>query len=199
MLVVLALQGVNNASEEFLSDAWDAWPVSQDWSDARKATNFNKVSHSNLTHIQWKPYVKNSKKRTWLMMTGMTDKSAGELVPIARSWLKAPELKLKSGNVTSRGYDKPQRAYIMSCKEKAQPDMVEFQLKASSESPIVNAAFIIKDWGYSGASITVNDSKIPCGKDFRLGHRDRMDGADLIIWVKYQSQANTDFVIEPVE
>ncbi|MHC4214491.1 MAG: LamG-like jellyroll fold domain-containing protein, partial [Planctomycetota bacterium] len=36
-------------------NTWDAWPVSQDWSDARKATNFNKVSHSNLTHITWKP------------------------------------------------------------------------------------------------------------------------------------------------
>ncbi|MHC4791699.1 MAG: LamG-like jellyroll fold domain-containing protein [Planctomycetota bacterium] len=180
-------------------NTWDAWPVSQDWSDARKATNFNRVSHSNLTHIVWKPYVENSEKRTWLMLTGMTDKKAEELTSIARSWLMAPELDLQSGDVTNESYDMPERAYVMNCKSKNEPSKIEFELKASKESPVVNAAFVINGWGADSASLMLNGKKVEQGKDFRIGHRRGFDTSDLIIWVRIESDENTKFVIEPVK
>jgi hypothetical protein len=133
------------------------------------------------------------------MLTGMTDKKAEELAPIARSWLMAPQLDLKSGDVISEGYDKPERAYILNCKSKNQPSKIEFELKASEESPVVNAAIVINGWGESGASLSLNGEKVEQGKDFRVGHRLRADTSDLIIWVKIESDENTEFVIEPVQ
>jgi hypothetical protein len=184
--------------EEYFN-TWDAWPVSQDWSDARKATNFNKVTHSNLTHIVWKPYVENSEKRTWLMLTGMTDKKAEELTSIARSWLMAPELKLKSGDVTNEGYNKPERAYILNCKSKNRPSKIEFELRASGESPVVNAAFVVNGWGEDDAKLTLNGKKVEQSKDFRIGHRRRIDTSDLIIWVRIESDESIKFEIKPAK
>jgi hypothetical protein len=133
------------------------------------------------------------------MMEGMTNKSALELIPLARSWLMAPELELKSGDVICEGYDKPERAYVMNCKSKNEPSKIEFELKGSKESPVVNAAFVINGWGEDGASLTLNGKKVEQGKNFRAGHRRRIDTSDLIIWVKIESDESTKFVIEPVK
>ena len=168
-------------------NTWDAWPVSQNWSDARKATNFNKVSHSNLTHIRWKPYVETPSKRTWIMLTGMTDKPANELAPIARSWLKPPEPKVTGSGYTSEGYDPPERAYVLACDEAGSPAPLGVTLTASKESPVVNLALVVKDWGEAGASLTLNGKPIPRGKDFRVGHRHKLDTSDLIVWIRIES------------
>jgi len=179
-------------------NTWDAWPVSQDWSDARKATNFNKVSHSNLTHIRWKPYVETPKKRTWLMLTGMTDKKAGELAPLARSWLRAPKLKLSGSDFASEGYDPPQRAYVLTCNKAGQPSPLSLQLEASKNSPVVNPAFVIKNWGGDGVSLKINGKKIERGKDFRFGHRHRFRSSDLVVWVKVESIKPIQISLLPV-
>jgi hypothetical protein len=178
-------------------NTWDAWPVSQDWSDARKATNFNKVSHSNLTHITWKPYVETPSKRTWLMLTGMTTKKAGELTPIAKSWLHAPELKVTGSGYTSQGYDQPERAYEFTCAKAGQPKPLNFKLQASKDSPVVNLALVINGWGSDGASLTLNGKKVPQGKDFRVGHRAGFRNDDLIVWVKTESTKPIKVLLQP--
>lgn len=179
-------------------NTWDAWPVSQDWSDARKATNFNKVSHSNLTHIRWKPYVENPEKRTWLMLTGMTDKKAGELAPLARSWLRAPKLKLSGSDFASEGYDPTQRAYVLTCNKAGKPTPLSLQLEASKNSPVVNPAFVIKNWGTDGVSLKINGKKIERGKDFRFGHRHRFRSSDLVIWIRTESTKPIKISLLPV-
>jgi len=178
-------------------NTWDAWPVSQDWSDARKATDFNKVSHSNLTHIVWKPYVKNEWQRTWLMMTGMTDKPAGDLAPIARSWLHAPELKLSGSGYTSEGYDPPQRAYVLTCEQAGSPGELKFELEASEDSPVVNLALVVKNWGAGGASLTLDGETIPQGKDFRVGHNHGFETSDLVVWLRVESVGRIMVTVSP--
>jgi hypothetical protein len=178
-------------------NTWDAWPVSQDWSDARKATNFNKVSHSNLTHIVWKPYVETPSKRTWLMLTGMTDKKASELTPIAKSWLHAPELKLSGSGYTSKGYDQPQRAYQLTCAKAGKPTPLSFTLAANKDEPVVNLAIIINGWGSDGATLTLNGKKVEQGKDFRVGHRHKLDTSDLIVWIRIESNKAIHVTLTP--
>jgi hypothetical protein len=51
----------------------------------------------------------------------------------------------------------------------------------------VNPAFIVKGWGDRPAILLVDGKPVPRGKDFRYGHRERLDGTDLILWLKLQS------------
>ena len=60
-------------------------------------------------------------------------------------------------------------------------------LDASDDSPVVNPAFVIKNWGREDAALRVNGKTIKRGKDFRFGHRHRLEGSDLIVWVKKSS------------
>jgi len=178
-------------------NTWDAWPVSQDWSDARKATNFNKVSHSNLTHITWKPYVQTPSKRTWLMMTGMTTKKAGELGSIAKSWLHAPKLKLYGSGYTSAGFNRPERAYELTCAKAGKPTPLSFTLSANKDAPVVNLAIIINGWGSDGATLTLNGKNVPQGEDFRVGHRAGFRVDDLIVWIKIESAKPVEIAVLP--
>lgn len=178
-------------------NTWDAWPVSQDWSDARKATNFNKVSHSNLTHIHWKPYVETPAKRTWLMMTGMTNKGAGELAPLGKSWEYSPDLKLTGKGFTSDGYNKPERAYHLACEKTGQPGTLSFDLAASKDSPVANLALVVDEWGDAGASLSINGKDVPQGKDFRIGYRQNYLADDLIVFIKVSSTEKLSVSLVP--
>ena len=65
---------------------------------------------------------------------------------------------------------------------------MSFVLQASKVNPIVNPGIVIKSWGDSDAELTINGKKIKRGKDFRYGFRHRLDGSDLIVWVKLESE-----------
>ena len=121
------------------------------------------------------------------MLTGMTDKKASELTPIAKSWLHAPKLKLSGSGYTSKGYDQPQRAYQLTCAKAGEPTPVSFKLAASKEAPVVNLAIVINGWGEDGASLTLNGKKVEQGKDFRVGHRSGFRDDDLIVWIRIES------------
>ena len=69
---------------------------------------------------------------------------------------------------------------------------MKFVISANEDSPVVDLAFVVKDWGESDAKLKINGKQIKRGKNFRLGHRIGMEGTDLIMWVKAQS-------IRPIE
>lgn len=183
--------------EEYFN-TWDAWPVSQDWSDARKATNFNKVSHSNLTHLVWKPYVETPAKRTWLMMTGMTNQKPGELKIIAKSWLHAPELKTSSSGYVNEGYKDPERAYHLSCNTPNNPGNLNVNISASEDAPVVNLAFVIKGWGNSDVALKIDGEDIPQSKDFRVGYSKDFIANDVIIYLNIESEKPVEMEITPI-
>jgi hypothetical protein len=124
-------------------------------------------------------------------MEGMSNKSAEELIPLAKSWLRPAKLKVKSG-CTSQGYDRSQRAYLLT----ATDSRICVLVKASKESPIVNLALVVKGWGQADAGLKMNGESVRCGKKFRTGYRHTAEGTDLIVWVKCQSQQDTKFEIE---
>lgn len=186
---------------------WDHWPVSQVASDGRMAKSAANPSHSSLCHIglpgnatvEWKPYAKGEKWRTKIMLHGMTNKPAADLVPLAKSWLQPAELKLSGGAYESKGYDPTQLAYVLVCRDAGKASEVIFELEASEEQPVVNPAFVIKGWGPAGASLKVNDSNVPQGKDFRIGQRRTADGTDLIVWIRVESTKPITVGLSPVK
>jgi hypothetical protein len=167
--------------------SWNHWPVSQMPSDGRYASFPDRTAHSSLTHV-WVPKFKEEFGDTpydqRLLMEGMSNKSPEELVPLAKSWLSPAELEVKSG-CTNQGYDRAQGAYLLT----ATDSTVSVRIDASEDSPVVNPAFVIKDWGQAGATIEVDGKPVPRGKDFRFGHPRTVKDKDLVVWVRTESTA----------
>ena len=177
---------------------WNHWPLNQGISDTTVAKSSARPSHSSLTHIEWKQYSQEGLSRTWIMLNGMTNKPAAKLVPLAKSWLYAPQLKLSSRGYRSEGYDQAQRAYVLSRKDIRQFSALNFELAASKESPVVNPAFVIKNWGGGSAGLAIDGKKVGGGKHFRAGHRKTLEGGDLIVWVKGEWTKPVKISLRPV-
>jgi hypothetical protein len=118
---------------------------------------------------------------------GLTNKSVGQLAPLSRSWLQPAELKVKGRAFNSKGYSRNQRAYILSRDPAHLPQMLEFELAASEDSPIINPAFVIKNCGQAQVRLTINGKSIKRGKNFRFGYRHTLESSDLIVWLKIES------------
>ncbi len=122
----------------------------------------------------------------------ITEKKGCDLITLARSWCRAPELKILGGKFSSKGYDQAQKAYLIDCKK---PSTLKFKLLVDEQSPIVNPAFVIKNWGQGTLALKVNGRKV---KDFRFGHNYRIDGTDLVVWIKIESTSKIKIEFEPV-
>jgi hypothetical protein len=134
---------------------------------------------------------------TKILLDGLTTKSVVELVPLAKSWLSPPKLEVAGKGFESEGYDPTQRAFIVARETTGNPTALELTLQASEESPVVNPAFVIKNWGEEDARLTINGKPIVRGKDFRLGHVERLEGIDLLVWLEKESTTPMKISIAP--
>lgn len=168
---------------------WNHWPVAQVPGDGRWVTTPDRPSHFNLTtFVQWKDHDYTDQTRTRIMLQGMTNKDADELVPLANSWLHAPKMKILSEAFTGGTYDQAERAYLVEKSKPGDPQALKIELEASADSPLLNPAIIIKNWGSQAATLSINGKSIPQGKDFRQGIRKGPLGEDLIIWIRLERQ-----------
>lgn len=171
---------------------WNHWPVTQIPGDGRWVVTHDHPSHFNLTtFVQWEDYALTNKTRTRIMLQGMTPKGAEGLVPMAKSWLRAPKLELASSSYKGGSYDQSERAYVIEKNNLATRASVDFTIRASNESPLLNPAFIVRNWGKQEAEIRINGQDIPAGKNCRQGIVSRAEGDDLIIWLRLESEKLT--------
>jgi len=170
---------------------WNHWPVGQLPNDGRRSGVPDRPAHSSLAQsIEDSPIIKHDKKNgtfTAVSLTGMGDKDVKGLVPLARSWNYPAKLNLIGKGFKSEGYDRYQRAYVLVCENKSNPSTLEFELAASDKSPVVNPAFVVKDWGEGGARLKINGENVRRRRNFRLGHNHRIEGSDLVVWIKRES------------
>ena len=168
---------------------WDHWPVAQIPGDGRWVNTPDRPSHFNLTtFVQWNDYDYNEKTRTRIMLTGMTNKKANELVPLAKSWLQAPKMIISADAYEGGTYDQSERAYIVNKTDPVKEVPFTFVIEASKDSPLLNPAIIIKNWGNQLSTLSIDDQNIMQGKDFRQGILKRTEGEDLIIWIRLNSE-----------
>jgi hypothetical protein len=118
------------------------------------------------------------------MLAGMTTQSALDLLPLAKSWLHAPPLALAGSGFTSQGYDPSQRAYLLTRDAPTAPAILQMTLQASNDSPLQNPAFVIKQWGDDAPTIKINGQSQTRGPAFRYGIVSRLEGDDLVIWLR---------------
>ena len=174
---------------------WNHWPVSQMPSDGRYASFPDRTAHSSLTHVFLPDYKEDFGDRPYyerLLMEGMTNKTAEELVPLAKSWLNPAELEAKVG-CSSEGYDPTQRAYVLT----ATGGPISVVLEASEDRPVVNPCFVVSNWGDAGVSLEVDGVRVPRGKDFRFGRPHMIKTYDLIAWARIESSSPVAISLRP--
>jgi hypothetical protein len=164
---------------------WNHWPVAQIPGDGRWVLTPDHPSHFSLTtFVQWQDYEDTEKTRTRIMLQGMTNGNTVDLVPLAKSWLSAPKMKIISDGFKGGSYDQSERAYLIEKADNGNTLPLRLEVSASDDSPLINPAIIIKNWGRKTASLSINGEKILPGKDFRQGIRSTTLSEDLIIWIK---------------
>jgi hypothetical protein len=176
---------------------WNHWPVAQLPNDGRIAPapdrpssaclgTLHPVRHKGEGVLQ---YVRN--------LYGLTDKDPGHLAVLGCSWNQPARLTLQGGGFTSEGYDKNQRAYLLNRLPSATPAALTFELAGGNHSPVLNPAFVIANWGNADAKLTLDGKMIPRGRNFRFGHRQTLEGTDLIVWIETLNRTAVTFRIEP--
>ncbi|MHC4482141.1 MAG: LamG domain-containing protein [Planctomycetota bacterium] len=179
---------------------WNHWPVSQAPSDGRYALAPDRVSSSAITspRVPEPRTYPGSITRTGRFIMGLSDEPIENLIMVAHSWLQPPELKIISGGFSSEGYSRDQRAYILT-KQAPKEANLEFELAAGKKSPVLNPAFVIKNWGQAGAALRINGKKIERDKKFRTGLQHTLEGTDLIVWIKTESTKLVNMSLSPVD
>jgi len=177
---------------------WNHWPVAQIKSSGISAVAPDRASHSSLSHLFWDAYAQSSDSMTKIMLDGLTTKRAGDLVPLAKSWLSPPKLTITGEGFSGASYDPAQRGYVVVREPGAGKSGFEATFGASEESPIINPAIVVQNWGEESARVRIDGKPVAPGKDVRLGHNDTMEGTDLIVWLRRETTHPLRVSLEPV-
>ncbi|MHC4365179.1 MAG: LamG domain-containing protein [Planctomycetota bacterium] len=188
--------GLNEVRDYSKFPTWNHWPVGQAPSDGRYAYFTDRVASSAVTSPGPTVEVDEDGTSHGRFIMGLTNQPIEKLAPIARSWLQTPQLTVKGTTFKSEGYSRDERAFILS-KTGGGAGMLEFEIAASEESPVVNPAFVVKNWGRTDAELKINGKRVNRGKAFRLGHNHRMEGSDLIVWIKTEATMPIEFSLSP--
>lgn len=168
---------------------WDHWPVNQIPSDGRFALFPNHFGSAAImspnVNSAWIANTADSKSAIFLF--GLTNETVSELARLDESWLHPAELQTRTDKLTGT-YDPTERAYWIdeSDAPESRSREITFTLNASSSSPVVNPAFVIENWGESSPKVLVNGQMLRQDQ-FAAGYRHRLEGTDLILWIKQDS------------
>ena len=174
------------------------WPVAQIPSDGRSNQAPDGPGHLLGFPISRPPIHEAGDREWWNGLYGMTEESFETLVPVARSWARAPELRVLGTAFAANRFDRSERAYMLSrLGDHAAGAPLRFELVASSDSPVRNLALVIENWGEVGATLRVDGRTVPRGRTFRYGHRHTLAGTDLVVWIELSSDQPVRLALEP--
>jgi hypothetical protein len=180
---------------------WNHWPVNQAPTDGRYALVPDRYSSAAVMSPDpngaWINGPEPTKSTYFLF--GLTKQSASALAALDRSWLQAPVLRISSGSFTNAGYSRSQRAYLIAREGEPEGAALNFTLDASDRSPVVNPAFVIQGWGDSQANLTINSKAVEQGPDFHTGYVHRLEGTDLVVWFRYDSNQPVEFSLSSLK
>jgi hypothetical protein len=162
---------------------WNHWPVGLNPSDGRYAVSTDRVTHAALGAPD---------PTGCAIMHGFTDQPAATLAALAKSWNHPPLIE-EVRNAESKGYDRNQRAYVLTAT--ARP--VSLTLRGSKDTPIHNPCLVIGNWDSAAAARVMIDGKeLAPGRIFRQGVvRTPSGGANLILYFDLQSESSAHFEI----
>jgi len=176
---------------------WNHWPVAMIPSDGRYCQAADRPSHFSLAWASPRPHKGENNTYWWTWMYGATQDKIGSLTSLARSWNRPPKLVIQSG-ATDSEFDSTQRCYVISSSKEKKINKLKFSLQANPDSPVVNPAFVIKNWGDHEVLLKVNGKESPQGKAFRMGHIRRINQYDLVVWLELESNTMIEISLEHV-
>ena len=174
---------------------WNHWPTAFEPSNGRYALAADRASHSSLTHMRWKEIAKTRDTVTKVHLEGMSDAGVVALASLARSWESPAVLRIESPGYSGGDYDPGERAWIVEHSAAAATEPLALTLAASPASPVENVALVVKGWGDAGATLTLDGREVPSGKDFRVGHRRRLEATDLVVFVTVRATSPLRLVL----
>lgn len=167
--------------------AYNHWPVCQASSDGRFAQAADRASSFSISQ-NYPPHHQEDAKTRWVaMLYGATFGEPVDLVPLARSWARPPELRVVSGAAENLGYDVSQRAYLFGRSADSDWSDLSLELLATPESPLVNASLIFEGWGDAGVEASIDGERLESGTNFRTAYRKTLEGTDLLLWLERSS------------
>jgi hypothetical protein len=170
---------------------WNHWPVAPRPTDGRYAMAADRAAHSSLSHWFWGAYKTTDRSISKIMLNGMTNKNAEELVSLTKSWSNPAEIVVEQG--TSAVYDPAQLAFVITVDDA--PKTLNVTIKGTGDSPVYNPAFVVNGWGDKDLkSLKVNGKELKPGKDVKVGYRESMDSRDLIVWIKMEANTEQSFI-----
>ena len=168
------------------------WPVAQDYVIGRHACVADAPSHTYTATQYNAPHsVVPVGDATWiitkLMLCGCTEGNAADLLPLAKSWLRAPQMTLDGKEVP---YDVTQRAYVISSEGERS---ISLRLAASQAHPANGLCLILPGVDKVPQEIRVNGVSLP---GFKAGIHTAWDGPSLLLWlpVKAESPATIEWL-----
>jgi hypothetical protein len=163
---------------------WNHWPVGQIPSSGRPALAADRASHSSLSHIYWGVFQRTDRSLSKVLLDGLTERTASDLVPLAKSWLSPPKMDV-TGPAHGLGYDSAQRAFVIQCSSGSTGPLT-VTWHAGSDCPLVNPALVIRGWT-TDACLRIDGKDKEPGDAVRFGHERHLDGDDLVIWMDMEA------------
>ena len=173
------------------------WPVAQIPCDGRFVLADDRVTSSALTSPE--PPMKRRKSESALkgrFILGLTGKPLKDLIPLAKFWINTPGLVIKSEGFASHGFDRNERAFKIT-EEGAGGKTLNIEIDGSSNSPVFNPAFVVKNWGKGKLNLYSDGKELNDERDFRYALRRTLESTDLIVWMKISRNKKLNLTFKP--
>jgi hypothetical protein len=123
-------------------------------------------------------------KVTKLMLLGCTKGDAASLLPLAKSWLRAPKMTCNGAEVP---YDVTQRAYLPSSLTGS------LRVEATEENPLKGLCVIVPGIGQTPEKVKVNGADYT---EYKAGIHQKYNGPELLLWLPLATTSTVEIVIE---
>ena len=156
--------------------------------------------------LNWWHYRRTENILEQVYLSGMTkaEDPKEELLALAHSWLRPPQVKMKGLKPTYKvhTYDPAQRAYVLSCGDGG-PTTFELTLAEAAEGDkqvfVENPAIVLEKWGRADAEVTYNGKKLVPGQGCRIGYEESDGTSNLVVWLNQRSREPARITIAPIK
>ena len=169
------------------------FPVGQARCDGRTSTTSDRPSHCGSFPISDPVIHEKDDRNFWNGLYGINDMEVSEVIELGRSWVFAPELSVTGNNFISKGFDRSERCYQLE-NNSDKTNKLEITIAANSVNPLLNPAFVIKNWNNKHAKVLVNGKT---AKDIRTGIKHELEGDDLIVFLFLEKNEPVNITIQP--
>jgi hypothetical protein len=167
------------------------FPVGQARCDGRTSTTSDRPSHCGSFPISYPVIHEKGDRYYWNGLYGINELEMEGVVKLGKSWAYAPDISVKSQHFISNGFDLSERCYQLENKNAGAQDLT-LQLLGSKEKPIINPAFVIKNWTTGSASVLVDGKP---AVDARIGVNHHLEGDELVVFLFLQKEKPVDISI----